>query len=71
MEEERPVKQAKIWHRLNQRHVVCANPWILGVSAASQLLTSLDPDRLEQVVDGHDITGPGKRADALMRTAGE
>jgi hypothetical protein len=48
-----------------------SNPWILGVSAASQLLTSLDPAKLEQVVDGRDITGPGKRADALMRTAGK
>jgi hypothetical protein len=58
-------KQEGVWQRFFE-----SNPWILGVSAASQLLTSLDPDRLEQVVDGHDITGPGKRADALMRTAG-
>jgi hypothetical protein len=47
------------------------NPWILGVSAASQLLTSLDPEKLEQVVRGQDIAGPGKRVDALMRTAGK
>jgi hypothetical protein len=58
-------KQEGVWQKFFE-----SNPWILGVSTASQLLTSLDPDRLEQVVDGHDITGPGKRADALMRTAG-
>jgi hypothetical protein len=47
------------------------NPLILGVSAASQLLTSLDPAKLEQVVRGPDLAGPGKRVDALMRTAGK
>ncbi len=47
------------------------NPWILGVAAASQLLTSLDPEKLEQVVRGQDLAGPGKRVDALMRTAGK
>lgn len=46
------------------------NPWILGVSYANQLLSAWDSDRLEQVVDGFDISGPGKRTDALMRTAG-
>jgi hypothetical protein len=47
-----------------------SNPWILGLSVASQLLTSWDERRLEQIVDGHDISGGGKRVDALMRTTG-
>ena len=46
------------------------NPWVLGVSVASQLLTSWSNERLEQVVAGFDISGPGKRTDALMRTVG-
>jgi hypothetical protein len=46
------------------------NPWILGVSLAGQLLTSWDEGRLEQVVAGFSVAGPGKRADALLRTAG-
>ena len=46
------------------------NPWILGVSVASQLLTSWSDERLEQIVAGYDVSGPGKRADALMRTVG-
>lgn len=46
------------------------NPWILGVSLTSQLLTSWDSNRLEQVVAGYSIGGSGKRADALLRTAG-
>jgi hypothetical protein len=46
------------------------NPWILGAGLTSQLLTSWDDDRLEQVVAGYSIGGSGKRADAVLRTAG-
>lgn len=46
------------------------NPWILGVSLTGQLLTSWSTDKLEQVVAGSSITGPGKRTDALLRTTG-
>lgn len=46
------------------------NPWILGISLAGQLLTSWNDEKLEQVVAGFSIAGSGKRADALMRTAG-
>jgi len=59
-------KPEGVWQRFFEK-----NPWILGVSAASQLLTSLDPAKLEQVVRGQDLAGPGKRVDALMRTAGK
>jgi hypothetical protein len=47
-----------------------ANPWVLGVSLSGQLLTAWDPHRLEQVVAGSSITGPGKRVDALLETSG-
>ena len=57
--------QEKVWQGFFEE-----NPWILGVSLASQLLTSWDDERLEQVVAGHSVTGPGKKTDALMRTAG-
>jgi hypothetical protein len=46
------------------------NPWILGVSLAGQLLTSWDDTKLEQVVTGFSVAGPGKRTDALLRTTG-
>jgi len=55
----------KVWQEFFEE-----NPWILGVSLASQLLTKWSDERLEQVVAGYSIAGPGKRADALMRTAG-
>jgi Shedu protein SduA, C-terminal len=47
-----------------------SNPWILGASLAGQLLTCWNNEKLEQVVVGSSIKGPGKRADALLRTAG-
>ena len=55
----------KVWQDLLEE-----NPWILGVSLAGQLLTNLSRDKLEQVVAGFSIAGPGKRADAVMRTNG-
>lgn len=47
-----------------------ANPWIFGVSLGGQLFTSFDEARLERAVTGPSIAGPGKRADAVLRTAG-
>lgn len=55
----------RVWQRFLE-----ANPWILGISLAAQLLTSWDQSRLEQLVAGPSITGPGKRADALLETSG-
>lgn len=55
----------RVWQRFLE-----ANPWILGISLAAQLLTSWDASRLEQLVAGPSITGPGKRADALLETSG-
>lgn len=52
------------------QHLLEENPWVLGVGLTGQLLTSWDPDRLEQTVAGRSIKGPGKRVDALLRTAG-
>lgn len=54
-----------VWQNLLEE-----NPWILGVSLAGQVLTSWSQDKLEQVVAGFSISGPGKRADAVMRTNG-
>jgi hypothetical protein len=46
------------------------NPWILGVTLAGQLLTRWSDEILQQAVVGSSISGPGKRTDALLRTAG-
>lgn len=47
-----------------------ANPWVLGIGLGIQLLTSWEEGKLEQTVVGRSIKGVGKRADALLRTAG-
>ena len=55
----------RAWQRLLE-----ANPWVLGVGLAGQLLTSWAPGRLEQTLVGRGIRSVGKRADALLQTAG-
>lgn len=47
-----------------------ANTWIFGYGLSYQFLSGLDQRKLEQVVRGFDVTGPGKRADALLKTQG-
>ncbi|MEV8375190.1 Shedu immune nuclease family protein [Kribbella sp. NPDC056861] len=64
-EAERVGGPEKVWQQFLER-----NPWVLGIGLAGQLLTSWDDDRLEQVVAGHSVAGPGKRADGMLRTTG-
>lgn len=59
------AKPESVWQKFFE-----ANPWLLGVGLSDQLLTSWDPAKLEKAVTGRDLTGPGKRADAVLRTAG-
>ncbi|WP_158810156.1 Shedu immune nuclease family protein [Beijerinckia sp. L45] len=47
-----------------------SNTWIFGYGLSYQFLSALDHKKLEQVVRGFDITGPGKRADGLLKTQG-
>ncbi len=59
-------RKEAVWQNLLEE-----NPWILGVSLAGQILTSWSEEKLEQVVAGFSISGPGKRTDALMHTSGQ
>lgn len=54
-----------VWQRFFE-----ANPWVLGLGLGSQLLTSWDDDKLEQITTGNSMWGKGKRVDALMATSG-
>jgi hypothetical protein len=47
-----------------------ANTWIFGYGLSFQFISGLDKRKLEQIVRGADVTGSGKRADALMKTRG-
>lgn len=46
------------------------NKWIFGYGLSYLFLSNLDEKKLEQVVQGHDVSSHGKRVDALMKTKG-
>lgn len=46
------------------------NTWIFGYGLSFQFVSELSDGKLEQVVRGSDVSGRGKRADALMKTRG-
>lgn len=45
-----------------------ANPWIFGCGLSLICFGPLDDRKLEQSVRGFDLTGPGKRVDALLKS---
>ncbi len=46
------------------------NKWIFGYGLTYLFLSNLDDKKLEQIVVGNDISGRGKRTDALLRSRG-
>jgi hypothetical protein len=52
-----------LWQRFLEK-----NHWILGYSLSLINFGPLDDRKLEQTVRGHDVDGPGKRVDALLRS---
>lgn len=54
-----------LWQQFFQR-----NPWIFGYGLSYIYLSSLNDKKLEQIVQGHHVGQPGKRADALLKTKG-
>lgn len=46
------------------------NKWIFGYGLNYFLNSSLDGEKFEQIVKGHDFTSAGKRVDALLKTHG-
>jgi hypothetical protein len=58
-------KPEDVWQRFFE-----ANTWIFGYGLSYQFLSKLDEGKLERIVRGRDLTGAGKRSDALMKTRG-
>jgi hypothetical protein len=54
-----------VWQDFFERNV-----WIFGYGLNYFFNTPLDGRKLEQVAKGHDLTGGGKRVDALLKTRG-
>jgi len=61
-----PKKRVEdVWQAFFER-----NSWIFGYGLNYFFNSALDGQRLEQLVQGHDIAGSGKRVDALLKTRG-
>ena len=60
------VKPEALWQGFFER-----NPWIFGYGLSYQFMTGLEGEKLEAFVRGFDVSGPGKRVDALMKTRGQ
>lgn len=54
-----------VWQTFFER-----NNWIFGYGLNYFFNSALDGKRLEQLIKGYDITGSGKRVDALLKTRG-
>lgn len=54
-----------LWQRYFEK-----NPWVFGYGLGYIFLSSLNDQKLEQIVQGHSINSHGKRVDALMKTRG-
>jgi len=52
------------------QHFFEANTWIFGYGLNFVFNKPLEGQQLEAVVRGHDLAGAGKRADAVLKTAG-
>lgn len=52
-----------VWQAFFER-----NPWIFGYGLSYVFLSALAGKKLEQVVRGFDLTGAGKRADAVLKS---
>lgn len=54
-----------VWQSFFQK-----NNWIFGYGLSLIYVSPLDGKKLEQIVSGFDVAGPGKRTDALLKTKG-
>ncbi len=55
----------KLWQRYFEK-----NSWIFGYGLGYVYLSNLDDKKLEQIVQGHNVSTHGKITDAMMKTRG-
>ncbi len=55
-----------VWQRFFEE-----NQWVFGYGLSYVFMSGLDDRKLEQVVRGFDVSGRGKRVDALLKTRSE
>lgn len=59
------LKSESLWQTFFEK-----NKWVFGYGLGYLFLTGLDDKKLQQVVQGYDLSKLGKRADAVMKTRG-
>lgn len=59
------LKSESLWQAFFEK-----NKWVFGYGLGYLFLTGFDDKKLEQVVQGYDLSKLGKRADAVMKTRG-
>lgn len=62
-QEHRGLTPEGVWQKFFER-----NAWIFGTSLSLIHFGPLDNRKMEQLVRGFSVTGPGKRVDALLRS---
>lgn len=65
MKRQKVQRGEDVWQRYFE-----ANKWIFGFGLSLVVLGPLQDRNLEQIVRGADLTGVGKRADAVLKTRG-
>lgn len=65
VKKQKSYSSEQLWQKFFEK-----NQWIFGYGLGYIFLTGLDDKKLEQVVQGYDISTHGKRVDALMKTRG-
>lgn len=65
LKEKKKTTNEGLWQKYFEK-----NPWVFGYGLGYIFLSGLDDKKLEQVVQGHDVSAHGKRVDALMKTKG-
>lgn len=65
LKKEKNCSDENLWQQYFEK-----NQWVFGYGLGYIFLTGLDDKKLEQVVQGFNVSSYGKRVDALMKTKG-
>jgi hypothetical protein len=65
LKERKRTTNEGLWQKYFEK-----NQWVFGYGLGYIFLSGLDDKKLEQVVQGHNVSTHGKRVDALMKTKG-
>lgn len=65
LQQRKKTTKEGLWQKFFEK-----NKWIFGYGLSYMFLSNFDDKKLEQYVQGHNVSDFGKRVDALMKTKG-